>query len=240
MSMSRSTTVLAALAVAAIAASAGAQPSAQGVLDKARQAQGGTAAWNGLRGLKLKGEEDGRPIELTVDLIRYGLRVEQAGRPDWKVQGYNGFGEWRILVDGQATGSQEAADLAEIRSDAYFASYGYFFPSRFEAQLTTVGVRQNGSRTFDAIKVEPAGGEPRELWFDRRTGQLAVIVDETGPRQGRTEYSDYRRVGALTVPFRTYAYGGTHAASAEMKLQSVNAEAPDRALFSLPRADGGD
>ena len=237
--MPRALILIAGLAFAAIAAGAAAQTAAQGVLARARQAQGGAAAWNAVRGLKLKGEEDGRPIEMTVDLIRYGLRIEQTGRPDWKVQGYNGFGEWRILVDGQSTGSQAAADLAEIRSDAYFASYGYFFPSRFEAQVSLVGAKQIGGRAFDAVKVEPAGGEPRELWFDRRTGQLAIIVDETGPRQGRTEFSDYRRAGRITVAFKAFTYGGTHPASAEMKVESVDAEAPDRALFSLPRPIGG-
>jgi hypothetical protein len=122
-----------------------------------------------------------------------------------------------------------------VRSDAFFGGYGYFHPGRFDQRGAMVGVRKDGGADFDVVRIEPLGGEPRDLWFDRRTGLLALIVDETGPRQSRTELSDYRRVGGLLLPFQTLTWGGNRAVSESLVLETIEIVAVDRGLFSLPR-----
>ena len=222
----------AAAAAGPVAAQSG---SAVQVIERARAVTGGAAAWGRVRGLSETGELSGRAYRRVVDPIRYGLRVETAdaaGRV--LLQGYNGAGEWRILANGAITGSAARQDLAEIRSDAFFAAYGYYFPGRFDRRMSLVGVPRQDGRTFDVVRVEPAGGEPRELWFDRRTGFLGMIVDDTGPRRGRTELSDWKRVGGVMLPFTARTYGGGREQTERLSISAMTFDAPDRTVFSLP------
>ncbi|MFN3514783.1 MAG: hypothetical protein ACK41C_17190 [Phenylobacterium sp.] len=209
-------------------------PEAQRVFDRARLAMGGPAAWNALRGLHETGKVAGRPYHRWVDPLRYGIRTETHLPEGLFVEAYNGAGEWRILPDGIVTGSVEREVMAEVRSDAFFGAYGYFFPSRFDLRSTHEGVRQAGGRSFDVLRVQPAGGEPRDLWFDRGTGLLGFVIDETGPKQGRTELMDYRRVGQVLIPFRAVAHGGGRPRGEERVLERIVFPTADRNLFSLP------
>lgn len=204
------------------------------VIDKARKATGGSG-WNSLAGLHTTGRQGDETFEVWVDPLRYGLRDERTSAAGKHVQGYNGFGEWRVLPGGESVGSAEEADLREVRSDAFFAASGYFYPGRFDQRASYVGARQSQGRSFDVLRIEPVGGEARELWFDQRTGQLGVMVDEVGPRQGRTEFSDYRKAGNLSVPFKTVLYARGASGSAERVATSIEAGPVDRSLFSLPR-----
>lgn len=223
-------------ALAAATPVAGQGASAESVIARARTVTGGAAAWNALLGVTETGRLSGRRYRRVLDPIRYGLRIETTDAAGAAlIQGYNGLGEWRILADGQATGSASREDLAEIRSDAYFAVQGYYFSSRFERRMSLLGERRQDGRTFDVVRVEPAGGEPRELWFDRRTGLLGMMVDETGPRQGRTEFGDWKRVGGVMIPFSARTYGGGRGVTEDLVITAVTFEAPDRDLFSLPR-----
>jgi hypothetical protein len=228
--------LLAALLIGFFAAPAYAQHSgpAQRVIDRARTAQGGAVAWNGIRGFHEVASGGETRVERWMDPVRYGYRAETKDAAGLLVQGYNGFGEWRILADGQKTGSVDPADMAEIRSDAYFAAYGYFYTGRFDVRSSLLGVRQAQGKSFDVVRIQPAGGEPRELWFDRRTGLLGLIVDETGPRQGRTELSDYRKVGRISAAHKVVHYGGARERPLELTVEVMEFPAADRVLFSLP------
>jgi hypothetical protein len=227
--------VMAALAMAcATAAQAQSTPAAQRVFDRARAASGG-AAWNRILGWHEVGREDGAPFERWVDPVRYGLRIETHGPAGKLARGYNGAGEWRILPDGRPTGSVARDVLAEVRAEAFFGAHAYFFPSRFDLRAQLLGVRQQGAESFDVVRVQPAGGEPRELWFDRKTGLLGLMVEDDGGKRRTVEFSDYRRVGAVLVPFRQVAYGGGLARPRERVLERVDFAPADRAIFSLPR-----
>jgi hypothetical protein len=216
------------------AAQAQNSPDAQRVLDRARAASGGASGWNKLRGLHEKGVIGGVKFERWIDPVRYGIRTETQTQAGKHVAAYNGAGEWRILPNGVKTGSVEPAVMAEVRSDAFFGAHGYFYPSRFDLRSSHLGTRQSGGRSFDVLRVQPAGGEPRELWFDRKTGLLGQVVDATGPKQGRTELFDYRKAGPVQVPFRTVTHDGGRTAPEERKLESLEFPTANRDLFSLP------
>jgi hypothetical protein len=151
------------------------------------------------------------------------------------VQGYNGAGEWRILPSGTPTGSIAPDVLARIRSDAFFGVFGFYFPSRFDVRGSHLGVRQHDGRSFDVLRLQPAGGAPRELWFDRESALLTRIVDQSGGRSMTVELSDYRRTGKVKTPFLYVASGGDLAQPRVRKVESVDFKPADRALFSLPR-----
>lgn len=230
--------VFAAVLCATVASAAQAQnaPAAQRVLDRARAASGG-AGWNALRGWHETGRDGAVRYERWVDPIRYGVRTETRGPAGRLVRGYNGAGEWRILADGQATGSIERPVLAEIRAEAFFGAHAYFYPSRFDLRSVHLGVRQTGGRAFDVLRVQPAGGAPRELWFDRKTGLLGQMVEGAGAQRLTVEYSDYRQVGPVRVPFRAVAYGAALTRPRERQVESLDFAPADRSIFSLPRRE---
>jgi hypothetical protein len=208
-------------------------PAAQRVLDRARNASGG-ASWNLIRGVHETGEDGGQPYEAWFDPLRFGARIETRTPAGKHVQGYNGQGEWRILANGLTTGSTDRAVLARTRSDAFFGAFGWFYPSRFDVRSTYVGVRQSQGRAFNVLRVQPLGGQPRELWFDRKTGLLGRMVDASGVRPLTVEISDYRKVGPVLAPFRAVAYGADLPAPRERRRESIDFRPADRSLFSLP------
>ena len=229
---------LLALALALATGSGGAalaqnSPDAQRVFNRAREASGGSG-WNLLHGWHEVGEDGGQRYERWLDPIRYGARTELATPGGKLLSGYNGAGEWRVLADGARTGSIAPEVLHQVRADTFFGVYGYFFPSRFDLRSSHVGVRQSQGRSFDVLRVQPAGGEPRELWFDRKTGLLGLIVEEAAPSPLTTEVSDYRKVGPVLVPHRFVTYGGGLPRPRERKLQALDFRPADRGLFSLP------
>ena len=226
--------------LAATAAGGGAQaqhaPAVKRVLDRARQASGG-AAWSKLAGLHETGSEAGQRYERWVDLVRYGVRSETQTPAGKVVRGYNGFGAWSLLPQGMDRERETAPVLTEARADAYFAAYGYFFPSRFDLRSAYVGVRKGEGRTFDVVRIQPAGGEARELWFDRGTGLASRMVG-TGARPATVEMADYRRAGSVLVPFRLTLTGGGLAGPRERLVEAADVRRVERDLFSLPRPKG--
>jgi hypothetical protein len=209
---------------------------AEQVLAQARKATGG-AGWNLLRGIHTTGHEGAVRFETWTDPLRYGLRVEVHEAAGVRIEGFNGQGDWQILPDGRTIGIDDRGAVETMRTEAFLAAGGVFYTSRFEAHGELIGVKTLGGHAFDVLNVQPWGGTPRELWFDRRTHLLARIVDRTGPQPVVTELSDYRRVGPVTIAFHRRIRGPGPTAIDDRQLDSVVFTPADRALFSLPRPE---
>lgn len=208
----------------------------QQVLQRARAATGG-AAWNTLRGYHEVGSENGRPYERWVDAVRWGERIEAGAAAGKVVQGYNGFGLWWLPLSTPRPPGTETELMRRARSDAYFAAYGYYFTGRFDVRSARLGVRVSGERPYDVVRIQPVGGDARELWFERATGRLGRIVED-GTLQPKTiEFADYRRVGRLMLPFQITTYGRGRAQPDRRQLDRIDLLTPDRAMFSLPRTE---
>ena len=228
---------LAALAFASTAHAQGYSPAAQRVLAQARKAAGGTG-WNMLRGWHETGTAGGVAYERWVDPLRYGMRVETHEAAGLDVRGFNGSGDWRITPAGAVTGIDVRGMTSASRTEAFFAAHGYFYPGRFDARGELVGVRKAGARAYDVVMVKPWAGQPRELWFDRKTHLLARMVDRNGPRPLAVQVSDYRKVGPVKVAFHTTVEeggGGGPPDLVERQIETLLFVPADRAIFSLPR-----
>lgn len=210
-------------------------PEAQRVLAAARDATGGQRAWNSLRGWDETGAWGDTRYRLQVDPVRYGVRVELRRGGTSEVQGYNGLGQWEISAVGNATGGVDRFTTAQARSIAFFSAYAFYFPSRFAAKGVHLGVRQHQGRSFDVLRIEPGGGLPRELWFDRRTRLLSRMIDRNGPSPVTWELSDYRKAGAVQAPFRIALDAGDPARAQVRQVEAVTYPVLDRAVFSLAR-----
>lgn len=209
-------------------------PEAVRVLERARAATGG-AAWGRIGGVHEVGIEGGHRFERWADPLRFGVRTDTGTPAGLVVRGYNGAGAWSLHPANVSTAGEAAPDLAAARSDAYVAGYGYFFRSRFDARASFVGARRADGRNFEVVRVHPNGGQPRDLWFDRKTGLLGRIVAGAGQKPLIVEVSDYRRVAGLMVPFKAVTYGGALSKPRERVLEAVEFKAASREIFSLPR-----
>lgn len=227
--------LLALFVFSASAAVAQHAPGSWEVLRRAQAASGGAAAWNAFRGLHETGTEDGVSYERWLDGLRYGDRLTLKAPGGERRYGYNGSGAWWRPVGSGTWRGSEIELLRRARSEAFFGGYAYYFQGRFDLRSGFVGERQSGGQAYTVIWVHPSGGEPRDLWFDRKTGLLARMVDRTGDRPRTVELSDYRKVGKLLLPFKQVMYGGELTKPRERRIEKIEAVTPDRALFSLPR-----
>lgn len=233
----RRQTILLVLMLASVFASSAARaqysPPAVRVLSRAFTATGGQG-WYLLRGWRETGRQGGLAYESWIDPLRYGLRTETRDPGGLRIDGFNGQAAWQVAPDGAITAVNDHATLAKARTEAFFAANCYFFRGRFDARGDYVGVRSLGGRSFAVLRVQPWGGEPRELWFDQRTGLLARIVDRTGRRASTILVSDYRKVGPVLIPFR---FTGEGTASLARQRETLAFTPANRDHFSLNRPE---
>lgn len=205
--------MLAGVLAAGAAQAQGYSRAAEAVLSRAFAATGGTG-WYLLRGWRESGQQDGRAYEAWIDPLRYGLRSEVREPGGLRIYGFNGQAVWVVAPDGEITAVKDHPTLAKARTEAFFAANGFFFRGRFDGRGEHLGVRQHGGRAYDVLRVQPGGGEPRELWFDRKSHLLRRIVDRTGPRAEALQVSDYRKVGPVLIAFKIAPEGARHGGTA--------------------------
>jgi hypothetical protein len=226
--------VFAFLGVAAEASAQGYSPAAKQVIERARQASGG-AGWNEVRGYAEKGKLGGVQYRAWYDPVRYGARVETDEAGGKLVHGFNGVADWQIQPSGKIIGADDRVTMAQARTAAFIAVHGWFYPSRFGADGAHIGVRSSHGKSFDVLRVQPVGGEARELWFDRRSGLLTRIVDPSGAKPVTIELSDYRRVGAVSLPFKASTDRG--GLRQDKVVEEMLLQPADRAQFSWSLPD---
>jgi hypothetical protein len=232
--MFRVVLAFAALLFASQASAQGYSPAAKQVIERARQASGG-AGWNEVRGYAEKGRLSGVQYRAWYDPVRYGARVETDEAGGKLVHGFNGVADWQIQASGKIIGADDKTTMALARTTAFVAVHGWFYPSRFGADGAHIGVRSNHGKSYDVLRVQPVGGEARELWFDRGSGLLTRIVDTSGAKPVTTELSDYRRVGPITLPFKTSTDRG--GVRQDKVVEEMLLQPADRAQFSWSLPD---
>lgn len=209
---------------------------AEAVLSRAFAATGGTG-WYMLRGWRETGQQDGRAYEAWIDPLRYGLRTELREPDGLRIAGFNGQAVWAVAPDGAITAVKDHDALAKARTEAFFAANGFFFRGRFDGHGEHLGVRELKGRSYDVLRIQPGGGQPRELWFDRKSRLLRRIVDRTGRRAEALQVSDYRKVGPVLIAFRITPEGaGRHDPLAREREHIVFAPT-ERERFSLNRPE---
>jgi hypothetical protein len=193
------------LAAALLTSVASAKPAAThdpaAILRVAKAAAGG-AALDKLTGSYEQGEHGGNRYTTWLNFQRYGMRNENTRNGVTRTTGFNGKVFWQVGPDGAVTIKDDPASLREAITTAYVSNTGYFYPDRFPARLRYLGEEHAGGRVFDAIETEPQGGRPFQLWFDRKTHQLARVVDDGGDPATWVEATDLRKMGPGLVASR--------------------------------------
>jgi hypothetical protein len=119
---------------------------------------------------------DGRTMVLSFD-----------GRSGWREVDDLGFGVLGTSEDRWLLLSRDPAEFAKMQKD-----YVSCVPLPSE---TRDGV------AFDVYLMQVHDTSVERWYFDSSTGRLASIEGGAGPAQFQSRYSDYRKVGALLLPF---------------------------------------
>ena len=134
--------------------------------------------------------------------------------------------------------SQKESLLGETKRDPFFLVQHAEDP-RFS--FTLAGSEKIGEAEARILDVDADGAQTR-WWVDAQTGRIlrtaARSVGMGGSGQQRVDYSDFRPVGGVVVPFKqTISRDGRDAGTAEMKEIEVNPTV-DPKLFEKPPMGG--
>jgi len=203
---------------------AGAQTNQQGgmaalpgidkILDKYIEASGGRVAWQKLNSRESKGVVDvpamnasgsvevyeKAPSKVLVTITISGATFSQGydGKVGWSSDPQNGLRE------------QTGDELAETQRDADF--YLPLDMRTMYSKFNVTGTEDvNGHRAYAVEATPPEGGDPDKLYFATDTGLLVRTISQRHTPDGvfaiQEDFSDYRQVDGITVPFQTRTSG---------------------------------
>lgn len=187
------------------------------VLERAVAAAGGARALDNVHSLKLE-------AELFVGPLNQGgtLTLKRSGPDQWRlrqflpVEGFPGGGLEEIVeVDGEEgflrsdLRGHRPLSAREIRSvrlsndPALMLDFLQRFP-----EAIYLGPSSRSGQEVEGIEVEdPVSGDPLRFFFSRESGHLAsmdmTLVSEEMHLRIRLDFSDFRPVGNLVMPFHT-------------------------------------
>jgi photosynthetic reaction center cytochrome c subunit len=221
-------------------------PSADSLLDKYIEAIGGALKVAALTSIAAKGIYDGSPVSLMTGQSPVEIFAKAPDQRTMIV--HTRAGDATTVFDGQAAWSAAPSlysplpvlpltgtDLEAARVEAALA-----FPARIKQSLTNwrVGfpfiIDDNDVQVVQGLN---AGRQPVKLYFDSKSGLLVRVVRYTSLPVGlnpiQTDYSDYRDVSGIKVPFKvklTWVDG-----QATINLSEVQLNVPiDGAKFARP------
>ena len=216
------------LTVGACSSSAGSNEGGIQVIAAAKSAMGGSA-WDDIQ----IWHETGRTISPSGEVTRYehwsdfqslktrnqSIRVSEAQ--------YSIFDGHSAYISANANFKPRSElDANMMREGAYLACFGFFFPRRFSATFMLTGTRIDRGTRYDVVRVSPDGLEATDIWINHES-HLIFRMDY-GQGQFHTEFSNYRKVGAVTMPFVLKD------SSIEARTESITFEPTGSTSFTMP------
>lgn len=213
------------------------------ILESARLASGGDA-WNAVRTLHIRAQlqAGGRTgsTDRWEDLVT-GRYVKQYNLPPKRgAEGFDGLNVWTQPTSGVAyLLGDEDARLAAI-DDSYRTSRGWWFAQRRPATIQYAGLRTEGHRSFDLVKMTPEAGRALLVWVDRGTHLISRIVEQRAEQTSVTQYSNFHWVGSIRLPFTIRSGDGDSASDDVETVENVetNPAIEDR-RFAIPALNIG-
>jgi predicted aspartyl protease len=154
------------------------------VLQAARVAAGGDA-WNGVRALHIHAQLHAGGRSGASDRwedVRTGRLVKEYRLPPKTgADGFDGVAVWTQPQNGIAyILGDEDARLGAI-NDSFRAARAWWFPQRRQATMEDAGMRTEGARTFDLVRMTPEAGRAFVLWVDMGTHLTTAVETVTVP-----------------------------------------------------------
>jgi hypothetical protein len=214
-------------------------PQAREVVERYVRVTGGRVARDSVRTIRTRGRVSG--LEMTADRTTYAVlpwrtaSVFEAGGGLRVLEGFDGTTFWRRGPRGGFT--YRAGDFMVYQEgQSYFENQQWLSADQGGGRLEVTGTDTGSAGECTVVEAVPPVGPPRNLWFNARTGLLDREVVTMSGRTASREFSDYRRVGALTWPFRIGFGEGKD--DVVMDVDSLFVNQPiDDSRFELPPSD---
>jgi Photosynthetic reaction centre cytochrome C subunit len=217
------------------------RPSAQQVIDKYIAAVGGRDAVAKVQTRSMKGTRAslGReaPYEVTLKGADKLLAVAATQQGGNEMQSYSGTSGW--LVNAQDHRAMSPEEVENLRRTA-----GIYDLIQLGAATPTMRVTRPervGEQLTNVITNTPSPGVVEKFYFDQETGlllrRLRLTSTMIGPIPEQWDFSDYRAVEGVQVPFTIVISTPTPRANSTRKFTEIKFNAPvDDAQFQMPAA----
>jgi len=213
------------------------QPSPQEVLSKYITARGGAAALGAVSNLEERGTftSDSRTFPAELYVTKSGQTATTIHLPGAdRISAFDGTSGW-IVLPGRPSRAMTSAERDAIRVDAALqsgADLRTIFPEIKFKEISKLGA----VNTIVMAGLRP-GLPPVELYFDTTTGLLQRSVyyspSALGLNPTQTDYSDYRKIGAVKIPFHWTVATPTGQFSMQIVSARLNVSIPEK-VFSKP------
>lgn len=181
-------------------------PSGQQLLDKYIQAIGGASAVDKVTSRVMKGEIDfgGKSFPIDIYSKDPDMRISFTHMPDGdSVTAFNGTEGW-LGTPGRPLREMHGSDLdgASIDADLHLATH----LKQMFTGMRARGTEKVGDHDAYVVTGRREGKPPVILYFDQQSGLLVRLLrfGETalGRMPTQIDYSDYRDVGGVKIPYR--------------------------------------
>lgn len=217
------------------------EPSADHILDKYIQALGGAQKVAAITSFVAKGtyqgfgELDKSPIEIAAKAPGQRATIIHTSNGDWTTT-YDGRAGW-VAEPGRPVPLLELTGqfLEAVKVDAELA-----FPARIKQDFTQWRVgypTMVNDREVEVLQGSSSGNFPVKLYFDKESGllvrQMRYTNSPVGLNPTQIDYTDYRDVSGVKMPFRWMTTWTDGKASTELSEIKVNTPVAD-AQFAKP------
>jgi hypothetical protein len=215
--------------------------SAESIVAASINARGGAEALKRVASMKRVGSTmlNGAPVPVTTWAER-----PSSFRREMQVQGMTitigSDGKTFWSSNGSSAQPVSGAALERAMADAAFDPPLLDYAKRGDT-VKLVGTRSEGGRPVHQIQLKRANGRIEEHFIDGETyleTRTVSTVTQMGVQiEVAREFSDYRRVGTLVLPFLIREYA-SNALVSETTIESIELSVPiEASLFSMPRHD---
>lgn len=181
------------------------RPSPSDVIAKYIAARGGANAFASLTSLEEQGtfESDAQRFPTEFYVTRSGRSASVIHLPGAdRTTAFDGTSGW-LSFPGRPARPLSQAEMDEIRQDADL-EFGVDLNTVFP-EIRFTGFAKIGTAEAVMLSGQRPGLPPVELYFDKTSGLLLRTVyyspSALGFNPTQTDYSDYRRIGTVKVPF---------------------------------------
>ncbi len=207
------------------------------LFEQAREASGG-AAWENVRSLVAEGPQESPGMKGTWREVVDLAAPRMMHRDDLGIVRYesvwSGSTRWRQANGGGVHALDSEFGKQCARTEVWLAQRRYLQADGAGAAVSTEEPRKNGDTAFVAVTATPVDGQPVELWFDPATHLLARTVRRMNLDTETKQYSDYREIDGVKLPFRIVD-GDDPASATTSTVSSYKLNAASEAELARPR-----
>ena len=149
-------------------------------------------------------------------------------------KGFDGMTAWTLGANG-AVRRDTPEELKPMINELYFQSYSYLLPRRNAGRAAYCGDTLIEGKTYHQLALYPQGGDSLSVFVNAQNGRIEYRSEFVTGLRVITQYSDFRTVSGLVVPFVMNAATPEAPYRMETRVDSlwINPDLPD-SLFVMP------